>query len=127
VKKSQFLEPPYNRKGNLRNRHKNIKIDQSFRTSQIITGVSYRYRIDGYTESKEVFEFFANNTVVEWAHLIFVDENTGHVRAEISTDHHEVFVTFNYPASLKYGSYTLVDVRHSHPRGFISKYDRDAH
>ncbi|PKP01574.1 MAG: hypothetical protein CVU11_14745, partial [Bacteroidetes bacterium HGW-Bacteroidetes-6] len=117
----------YNKKGELRDRHKNMQIDKSFREGMERKESSYIYHSDGYEKSKEIFEFFAKNTKVEWAQLIYKDLSSGDVKTEISTDHNPTEVYFHHPYDLKKGSYTLVDVRHSHPEGFVSPQDRSTH
>jgi len=117
----------YNKKGELKGRHKNMQIDKRFRESMTQSGDSYIFEAGGNNKSKAIFEFFAKNTIVEWAHLIYEDHNSLDVTCETSTDHKEGYVTFNIPTDLKKGSYTLVDLRHSHPNGWISETDRYTH
>jgi hypothetical protein len=112
----------YNKKGELRGRHKNMQIDKSFRESQKVNGSNFKYQMEGYQESKDIFEFCAGNTIVEWAQNIYQNKSTGDVLCEILTNHDETSVAPN--ASYKKGGYTLVDMRHSHPSGFISPDDR---
>jgi RHS repeat-associated protein len=118
----------YNNKGKLRNRqhrHKHIQIDKSFRESKKTFDKTETYRSDGYEKSKEIFEFFASNTIVEWAQDIYKHNNTGEIMCEISTNHSETNVTTNSP--YHNGDYTLIDMRHSHPKWFISPADRQTH
>jgi len=44
-----------------------MQIDKNFRESMKRNGDSYIYEAGGYDESKNIFEFFAKNTIVEWA------------------------------------------------------------
>ena len=125
VRKNEFKDNKIKYKnGKLRNRHKNMEIDRSFRESGNNEGSRDTYKIDGYNEGKKIFEFFSDNTKVEWAQMIYKNPSNGDVRSEISTDHERDGVTFLYPYDLKKGDYLLMDVRHNHPEGFVSPADR---
>jgi len=116
----------YNKKGELKNRHANKKFNKDFRLShfevnnQNITADAYQ--LNDYIEAKKIFEFFADNTVVEWAHQILLDHSSGTYLNQISTAHDEGLTLIPGNDILRY---TPVDVRHSHPdRGFFSPADR---
>ena len=117
----------YNKNGKLRGRHKNMQIDKSFRESKETVGTGDVYKMDGFEKSKEIFEFFSDNTKVEWAQLTYKNTTTGDVKCDIMTNHIEMEVYPSTPYNNKRGDYTLVDIRHSHPSGFISPYDRQLH
>ena len=115
----------YNSKGELRNRHSNKRMSKDFINSiDIVTlGSSYAnvYTVNDYSKAKDIFEFFADNTSVEWGHLILKNSISGEYLNKISTSHNEKEILF--PGFSK--TYTPVDVRHSHPDGgFFSPEDR---
>jgi hypothetical protein len=126
VNKKEFKDNKikYNRKGKLRKRHKSIEIDKSFRESGTVRDNNYIYYCDNYEESKKIFAFFADNTIVEWAHVIYKNFSNDKTKNEIITSHTANEVDFYFPSDGKRGDYILVDVRHSHPVGFVSDFDR---
>ena len=77
VSKKEFKNNKINYKKDrsLRKRHKNTTISKDFRKSQTsdFGDDSHEYKIEDYKEAKRVFEFFANNTIVEWGHMILQD------------------------------------------------------
>ncbi len=116
----------YNKKGELKNRHANKQFSKEFRlshfgvNSQNVSGDAYQ--LNDYSEAKKIFEFFADNTDVEWAHQILLDHSSGTYINQISTAH-DVGLTL-IPSNDLF-RYTPVDVRHSHPDGgFFSPADR---
>jgi len=115
----------YDRKGELRNRYKNMQIDKSFFENMGKEGDTYIYNAGNYKVLKNIFEFFAGNTKVEWGHLIYQNLLTGDTKCEICTQNTEKIVYFYFPNNLKKENYKLVDLRHSHLSGFISSDDRD--
>ncbi|PLW93072.1 MAG: hypothetical protein C0592_07485, partial [Marinilabiliales bacterium] len=117
----------YKKNGKLRGRHKNKQIDKSFRESMERNGASHIYQAGDYDESKGIFEFFAKNTKVEWAHIIYQEPTSGDTKCEVSTDHDPGFVFFNIPMDREKDGYKLVDVRHSHVDDFISHADRNSY
>ena len=118
----------YNKNGELRNRHSSMNISDEFysshkpKDSDIPT--TDVYSMGNYFEAKEIFEFFADNTAVEWAHQILQNNDDGSYLNIISTTHKVDEV--NLPGIMP--SWTPIDTRHSHlPGYFFSKDDKDLH
>jgi len=115
----------YNKNGQLKKRHSNMQISKDFRKSHFIVtsgnDITDVYTIENYLNAKNIFEFFADNTDVEWAHQILINNTSGEYLNQISTSHNrwQVYI----PGFIK--DYTPVDIRHSHPAlGFLSPADK---
>ena len=116
----------YNKNGQLKKRHSNMQISKDFRASHfnVTSGnnPTDAYTIENYSKAKNIFEFFADNTDVEWAHQILINNTTGEYLNQISTSHNIGQV--DIPGYKRI--YSPVDVRHSHPAlGFFSQADRN--
>jgi hypothetical protein len=89
--------------------------------SHISDSYGSTYSVSDYSDAKRIFEFFADNTDVEWGHQILINDNSGKYSNKISTSHMKDQVLI--PAVDAY--HTPVEVRHSHPnRGFFSPADK---
>jgi hypothetical protein len=118
----------YNKRGELRNRHANKKISTDFRKSEKTHDDNFgtkTYEYKGYEQPKDIFEFFAKNTIVEWSHNIFKNIENGEIRSQIGTSYNKGKVQNYFFISV--ANYVIVSHRHSHPSGFLSKEDQRLH
>lgn len=112
----------YNKNGKLRGRHANRRFSKDFRLSHKNGGDYDMYIFSNYSEAKETFEFFSDNTDVEWGHLIWQHDITGKYTNRILTSHEKDKINIPGPENM----YTPIDIRHSHlPGGFLSPEDRN--
>jgi RHS repeat-associated protein len=71
------------------------------------------FRIKGDENAKNLFEFFANKTDVEWTHAKIGAENSG--SNIVGTSHSELNTSIGH--YLREYNYTLREVNHNHPNG----------
>ena len=80
-------------------------------------GIDYKsdiFRVNGDNNAKELFEFFADNTLVEWTHAKIGSEDS---EKNIVGTIHQTSKT-NIGGYLRETNYTLREVNHNHPAGF---------
>ena len=80
-------------------------------------GIDYKsdiFRVNGDNNAQNLFEFFANNTLVEWTHAKIGSEDSG---KNIVGTIHQTNIT-NITGYLVMKNYTLREANHNHPAGF---------
>jgi hypothetical protein len=127
VNRNEFKENKIDyKKGNLlRARHKNMEINKEFRASESYNKEydTHSYNISDYSTAKEVFEFFADNTKVEWGHLILSDLSSGNISNTISTSHLREIIWMDISNTGTIDRSKILEARHSHVNSLYSGSD----
>jgi proteasome lid subunit RPN8/RPN11 len=131
----------YNKKGELRNRHKNIEVEKnSFvkreselnTTSGNIPFTELTLKSSNNPEQgQRMYEFFVGNTEVEWSYLAFLYSWSQDVNVQIGTSHNTYSEAIGPALAQFYCNspfpITIISLIHSHPGGDLrsSQADRD--
>ena len=118
----------YKKNGKLRNRHKKMELTKGFYKSRGKMGNADSYVLWDYNTAKSVFEFFADNTEVEWGHAIGLKEGEGGSFNMITTSHLPNKADQPGPKFVSEDGYKIVELRHNHIQGYnYSKDDKEAY